>query len=60
MTATNKHIPGKRIKTLHRRFGGSKSLRAFAREIASNWSDPAVKTARAWAGGKVAPKAVAS
>lgn len=55
---TQKHIPGKRLKTWHRaykRSGGNKSLRQFAREMARDFSDRGNKTARLWAGGKVAP-----
>lgn len=53
---TKKHIPGKRIKTWHRAYkhdGGNMSLRAFARERAADAKTEI--TARAWAGGKVAP-----
>lgn len=60
MTATNKNIPGKRIKTWHRKSATYKdggSLRAFARFLAQDQNDDrdSRETARKWAGGKVAP-----
>jgi len=57
MTATKKHIPGKRPKTWHRaykRSGGVASLKAFAR-ICLKGDSREVDTAARWAGGKVAP-----
>lgn len=64
MTATNKNIPGKRLKTWHRAHvasAGPLSLLQFARRIvASTGTDERSKmereTAIKWAGGKVAPK----
>lgn len=63
MTATNKNIPGKRLKTWHRSYvltGGVASLRQFVRGIiATPESDSRSRMERsaalAWAGGKVAP-----
>jgi hypothetical protein len=63
MTATSKHIPGKRLKTWHRHYRashGAASLKAFVRGIiAAQVSDSRSAmdhdTAVRWAGGKVAP-----
>lgn len=58
MTATNKHIPGKRIKTWHRaykRVGSNISLRAFARMCRDGMDKKQADTASRWAIGKVAP-----
>lgn len=56
MTATNKHIPGKRLKTWHRHHraqGGTMSLLAFARNLMTLLGTPAQReTATKWAGGK--------
>lgn len=58
MTATNRHIPGKRIKTwhrVHRKESGTMSLRAFARFLISPaGTDEQRDTATKWAGEKVA------
>jgi hypothetical protein len=63
MSATNKYIPGKRLKTWHRRYRkslGVSSLRQFVRNIiatpvSDSRSEMERKTALEWAGGKVAP-----
>lgn len=58
MTATNKFIPGKRIKTNHRHYrnnGGELSLRAYARaRLESVPSPDELKMLTTWAGGKLA------
>lgn len=54
MTATKKFIPGKRIKTWHRKYGLGRSLRLYARELLRG-NDPERACAMKWAGGKVAP-----
>lgn len=53
MTATNKNIPGKRIKTWHRNWGraGHGSLREFARALLKMGGKEA-ETARKWLDGK--------
>jgi hypothetical protein len=56
VTATNKHIPGKRLKTWHRKAKmlGAGSLREFARELIVEGRDDEKQTAMRWANGKVA------
>lgn len=57
MTATKKHIPGKRIKTWWRNWGKAtehKTLRAFARSLLKSRNIDEQKTAHSWADGKVA------
>jgi hypothetical protein len=53
MTATNKNIPGKRIKTLHRKSTGQ-PLRSFARFLAQEQNEDVMSrnAARAWLKGK--------
>ena len=54
VTATKKFIPGKRIKTWHRKSQSGQSLRAFARFLAQeqNGDENAKRTARDWMRGK--------
>jgi hypothetical protein len=52
MTATNKNIPGKRIKTWHRNVGQSMSLKAFARLRAASDDKRDRDCANAWLAGK--------
>ena len=54
MTATNKYIPGKRIKTWHRHSQGGQPLLAFARFLAQeqNEDENSKRTARDWLKGK--------
>lgn len=57
MTATNKHIPGKRLKTWHRKHkeaDGTLSLRAFARGLVESADAGSRETATRWLGGKAA------
>jgi hypothetical protein len=58
MTATNKHIPGKRIKTWHRKHkkaNGTLSLRAFAHSLVESHDADSRETASRWLGGKGVP-----
>ena len=55
MTATKKHIPGKRIRNIHRRArkeGVINSLRSFARALATMTALNDSETARRWMAGK--------
>ena len=55
MTATKKNIPGKRLKTWHRKLNvHSASLRVFARALIATGTADEKQAALAWAGGKVA------
>jgi hypothetical protein len=56
VTATKKHIPGKRLKTWHRSISLPRpSLRAFVRDLIANGTLQQKMTALKWAGGKVSP-----
>jgi len=59
MTATKKNIPGKRLKTWHRRFKRetktSMSLLECARTILAGDDVKRRETVLKWAGGKAAP-----
>jgi hypothetical protein len=56
VTATNKHIPSKRLKTWHREgLGRTVSLKAFARSLLNGDDKGKAETASRWLTGKVAP-----
>ena len=58
MTATSNNIPGKRLKTWHRRHlktGTSVALREYARNFIKSGNADEKRTALSWAKGKVAP-----
>lgn len=63
MTATKKHIPGKRIKSLHRsarKVGVVNPLKSFAHALALTEALPGHETARRWLDGKRVRYEVAS
>lgn len=58
MTATNRYVPGKRLRTWHRKRARGytrpdvMTLRAFAREMAASGDDNEKRTASDWLRGK--------